>query len=158
MAQVLNSFPLRYDYIKFIRPLSNSDAGQLFIHILEYVNGEDQIVINDTIRPLFEIIKNDIDCNAKTYNTKTGKYHWNYKGGITPINKQIRNSIKMNYWRGDVFSRDNYTCQKCNVLGGILNAHHIKEFSKYPELRFDIDNGITLCKDCHIQIHKKINL
>ena len=60
----------------------------------------------------------------------------------------------MKAWRKAVFERDSYKCQKCGKIGGKLNAHHIKPFSLYPDLRFDIDNGITLCKECHIELHK----
>ena len=85
----------------------------------------------------------------------TGSKHWNWQGGITPINERIRHSIEYQEWRKDVFERDSYTCQKCGARNGLgktlyLEAHHMKSFSKYPKLRFDVDNGITLCKEfCH---------
>src|ERR1022692_4646359 len=52
-------------------------------------------------------------------------------------------------WRKAVFSRDNYTCQDCGVKGGRLQAHHIKAFKAFPELRHTLSNGLTLCLDCH---------
>lgn len=65
-----------------------------------------------------------------------------------------RNSRPYIEWRVAVFERDKYTCQKCGSIGGYLHAHHIKEWEYYPELRYDIDNGITLCRrPCHKQIH-----
>jgi hypothetical protein len=52
-------------------------------------------------------------------------------------------------WRNSIFKRDNWTCQECKVKGGRLEAHHKKPFKKFPELRFELSNGITLCKECH---------
>lgn len=82
--------------------------------------------------------------------------HWNWNGGVTPYHVKIRNNDEYKNWRKVVFGRDNYTCQKCKQVGGNMNAHHIKSFTDYPELIFDINNGITLCESCHKKIHKSI--
>lgn len=66
-----------------------------------------------------------------------------------------RNTLEYAAWRTKVFIRDNYTCQSCGKLGGELNAHHIKSFKNYPKLRTKIENGITLCVDCHKAQHRK---
>lgn len=90
--------------------------------------------------------------------------HPNWKGGITPLNKNIRNSKDYSNWRKAIFERDNYTCQECGKVGGYLEAHHspksfaqiikennIKTFEQALECKelWDINNGITLCLDCH---------
>jgi 5-methylcytosine-specific restriction endonuclease McrA len=87
-----------------------------------------------------------------------GKNNSNWKGGITPIGKKIRNSIDFELWRNSVFTRDNYTCQKYGTRGSRLHAHHVKNFAQYPELRFAIDNGITLSDKAHREFHKKYGL
>lgn len=90
--------------------------------------------------------------------TKRGAESHLWKGGITPINSKIRNSTEYSIWRKAIFERDNYTCQECGERGGHLNAHHIKPFSIFPELRLDMNNGISLCNDCHKTKHKMIKL
>lgn len=77
-----------------------------------------------------------------------------WKGGVTPTNTKIRQSADYKQWRKSVFARDNYTCQECNarsVIGErvVLNADHIKPFASHPDLRFDVNNGRTLCIECH---------
>lgn len=80
---------------------------------------------------------------------QSGSKHPFWKGGITPINRKIRNSLEYKLWRGAVFARDDYTCVWCGARGVKINADHIKPFAYYPELRLAIDNGRTLCVGCH---------
>ena len=83
-----------------------------------------------------------------------GKNNPAWKGGTTPERTRIWHSIEMRLWREAVFTRDNYTCQKCEQHGGTLRPHHIFNFATYLDLRFDITNGITLCDKCHQAFHK----
>ena len=62
--------------------------------------------------------------------------------------------LKYMEWRSRVFERDNWTCQTCG-LRGYVEPHHIKGWTKYPELRYVIENGITLCYDCHKLTRRK---
>jgi len=85
---------------------------------------------------------------------KKPEQNGNWKGGITPLNKRIRSSEIFKKWREKVFKRDNYICQECGIksqkgIKVILHAHHIKPFAKFTKLRFEINNGLTLCKKCH---------
>jgi hypothetical protein len=87
------------------------------------------------------------------------------KPGIrkTKLYEQIRMLPIYIHWRLKVFIRDNFTCQGCRRIGGELQAHHIKSFSDILkdnniktikeallcEELWDINNGVTLCIDCH---------
>ena len=74
--------------------------------------------------------------------------HFNWKGGISK-NSHSNDEPKYKQWRSDIFQRDNWTCQTCGLKGKKLVAHHIKSWAKFPELRYEIENGITLCEECH---------
>lgn len=93
-----------------------------------------------------------VECE-RTIN-RLGEKNQNWQGGISTENNRIRTSREMKIWRKAVFERDDYTCQICGNRSGkdnpvIIHADHIKPFAHYPELRFAIDNGRTLCIDCH---------
>jgi len=66
------------------------------------------------------------------------------------MDRQVRLSRQYYIWRSAVLRKDNYTCVKCgDDRKSVLEVDHIKPFSLFPELRFAIDNGRTLCSDCH---------
>ena len=54
-----------------------------------------------------------------------------------------------------VLERDNWTCQKCGTKEKQLHCHHIIGIELNPIESADIDNCITLCKDCHNEVHKQ---
>lgn len=76
-----------------------------------------------------------------------GCHFW--KGGLSDENKLQRKRREYKEWRTSVYERDNYTCQCCGAYGGRLNAHHLIPFADCEELRYDVNNGITLCVNCH---------
>lgn len=77
-----------------------------------------------------------------------GSKHPKWKGGVSRAYRTGYYSIEYKEWRKSVFKRDGYACRGCGDIG-YITAHHIKSFSHYPKLRYDIDNGLTLCEKCH---------
>ena len=66
--------------------------------------------------------------------------------------KHDRSSTRYCYWRTSVFQRDRYRCRICGTQKD-LQAHHIEHWKNNKELRYDTDNGITLCRKCHLKEH-----
>jgi hypothetical protein len=108
----------------------------------------------ETRRKISNAKMGSIPWNKGLYGLNSGEKAINWKGGLTPESKRIRNSCEYIFWRKQIYIRDNFTCTICNEHGGRLNAHHINNFADFPELRFVIDNGITMCKKCHKEFHK----
>ncbi len=80
---------------------------------------------------------------------KRGKDTNNWQGGKISDRKLEMSRDTYKQWRTSIFRRDNYTCQICFERGGNLEADHIKEWCNYPELRYELNNGRTLCVECH---------
>jgi len=99
-----------------------------------------------------EYRKNHADAMEKAVR-RGPEHHW-WNGG-----KAKPRSFTPEYmeWRKKIYERDDFTCQKCGEVGGNLNAHHIKSWAKHPDLRYIIENGITLCYGCHRQEHRYAN-
>ena len=104
---------------------------------------------------------------------KIGSKNPAWKDGRTTLKERIYKTYKYHNWRQQVFIRDNFTCRKCGEVGGRLEAHHIKPYRKlieeagknlplYPLYdsimiytpMWDINNGKTLCKKCHLRLKR----
>ena len=95
--------------------------------------------------------------NTKTCGDRTVHYSGencgNWKGGATPKYIRIRTSKSYNAWRDAVYKKCWYTCQCCGQSKNInKEAHHFLNFSSNEDLRFDVNNGILLCSECHIAV------
>lgn len=93
-------------------------------------------------------------CKECRIKLNSGENTYNWKGGVYDSEKEtFRKTYEFKKWRSDVYKRDNYTCQCCGAKRGKLNAHHLDGYNWYTEGRTDINNGITLCEDCHMNFH-----
>ena len=129
---------------------------------------------DDEVRPVDEkeVIREQAlaqftkELDGKIKNLQEGEYlQITYRIDIVRENGKVRggsgsqrNMPEYIAWRKAVYERDNYTYQECGARGGSLNAHHIKSWAHHPELRFDVNNGVTLCRDCHSKEHPHLNL
>ena len=101
----------------------------------------------ETLRKL-RLRRWSIERKEKAKGKWTGKNNPLWKGGVTKGGKR-RDTDELRKWRKAVYERDKYTCQECGAKGVKIQADHIKPFALYPEIRFDINNGRTLCVPCH---------
>lgn len=103
-------------------------------------------------RPLHSIIMKEKH-KQKSFGYKTGcllrDKNPSWKGGVTYEYRLFRKSRDYQKWRKVVLFRDNYRCVFCGTKNKPLHVDHIKQYAYYPELRLSIDNGRTLCLECH---------
>ena len=141
------------------KPLIGQKFGKLFVrdyYLGNKENSKDTYYIcdcdcgaKDIIVYRGNLVKGASKSGGCLRHENSGEKNWNWKGGVTPAQMKARNSYGYGKWRDAVFEYDDYTCQCCGQRGGKLNAHHINNFSDYENQRFDVNNGITLCENCH---------
>jgi hypothetical protein len=112
----------------------------------KYITGHNSFVKNP-----FTGKTHSFESKAMMSAQRVGVRPANYKGGTKSERQMLMQRQDYIIWRTAVFMRDDYTCQTCNTRGGKLEADHIKPWSLYPDLRYAIDNGRTLCVSCHRQ-------
>lgn len=113
--------------------------------------------------PFSDDWKKNISYVRKSLGIAKGKNNPNWRGGITKLSQQVRNSKKYAAWRWEVFERDHFQCIHCQTNRGPFNANHIRPFSvllhennissledalQCADL-WNITNGETLCEPCH---------
>lgn len=89
--------------------------------------------------------------------SRKGKNSPSYNFSITDedrILKRTLNRDKLNSWRKNIFKRDDYKCVICGQ-NGYLHAHHLDGYHWCKDKRYDLNNGVTLCKEHHYTFHKK---
>lgn len=87
---------------------------------------------------------------AKNWVRPSGAAHYNWKGGVNYRDKHSLCNPDYREWRKSVFARDTHKCRIADEnCDGMLQAHHILRWSEFPELRYQINNGITLCQAHH---------
>lgn len=101
------------------------------------------------IQASFKGRKHLMETIEKMRKAKSGENHPNWKGGITSESAKLRNNAKMKAWRHAIYVRDGSKCVICGDNERIC-ADHIKSFRDFPELRYDRNNGRTLCYSCHL--------
>lgn len=153
--------PIFFDWFDVTQDLTAAEKGNLIDCLIIRDIGNDTGILNLSGCgakgfDVFMKLKDKIDRFRELENGRpSGEFHWNWKGGKTPINQRERSSKAYTEWRKAVFVRDNFTCQICGQVGGKLNAHHIKRWSTNVNERYQVENGVTLCKKCHDSVHGK---
>lgn len=90
---------------------------------------------------------------SKLHNLKGEKSKW-WRGGITKERDLIGQWTRNNAY--EVHKKYNFTCQKCGTSSSNLHAHHVIPVAQDISKAYDVENLITVCDKCHIEIHKSL--
>ncbi|HEY5587362.1 MAG TPA: hypothetical protein VIK86_00240 [Candidatus Paceibacterota bacterium] len=122
------------------------------------------LICNNEWESTADNLRSGRGCPKCAIKNNSGINAWNYNPNLTQEEREVRRSYigdeNYSHWRNSVFKRDDYTCQHCGARNGMgkaitLNAHHLNGYHWDKENRMNVDNGITLCKECHDEFHKR---
>lgn len=82
-------------------------------------------------------------------------YLWIKDRTVALDSRRMDSGKKWSDWRKAVFARDKYTCQDCGVSKVYIEPHHIIPKRIALEKIYDINNGVTLCRPCHLKTFGK---
>ena len=136
LGDELKSFAFFRSYYEAAQELPDEQRLALYDAILRYAFDNQVPELNGLVKTCFTLIKLSLDVSIAK--AKSGRSTEEYKE-----------------WRASVLARDNFMCQSCGITKAKLNAHHIKRFRNDIGGRTDIDNGMTLCERCHIELHSQ---
>lgn len=102
---------------------------------------------------------------GKPLHALRGDKNPSWKGGTVELRQKINKLFQYRQWRSDIYNRDNFTCVLCgnNISGNLECDHYPKPFfeiirdnkidstikAMICEELWDLNNGRTLCKQCH---------
>ena len=122
----------------------------------EYINNDTPLLVQCIKHGKFYITLSEVTKKLKYHNGNGCKKCRDENQRILEYHDRqyIRKSYQYSHWRKEVLNFFNYICQKCGKVAKLgQHAHHIKNFASNSELRFDINNGIVLCEECHKLFH-----
>ncbi len=100
--------------------------------------------------------KHTDEYRAKLSQSRKGTQNPNWQGGLSLIRSRYRRDFRHIIWKRKVLERDEHECCECQDVSNIskLEAHHLREYALYVDQRYDVENGVTLCHNCHRDVHK----
>jgi len=135
-----------------VSPMKGRKIGKHKSHILSE-KGRETLIASNKRRVWTDEMREKLSkCIKPAWIFLRGENNPNWKKDKSKSERlvMLRKTVAYEEWRNSVFERDKYTCQECgDKRGGNLEADHIKPFAYFPELRFELSNGKTLCKECH---------
>lgn len=146
----------QFNWIIPITPtIKRSKTGCVIWKCLCIYNNCNTIFYTSTVQITRGIVKS---CGCLRSVRVKGKDHPLYNHSLSDEDrKSSRNrnhQLETRIWRESVYKRDNYSCVRCSDnRGGNLNAHHLNGWTPFPDQRFNVDNGVTLCDKCHKEFH-----
>lgn len=148
-----DSFIFYRSFFESAKTLKTKDKLKFFESVCDYALNDIEPDLEGPALGMFNLLKPQVDANTRKYENgcKGGRPKKHDPDEATEA-KKARNSSEYKDWKRSVFERDNYTCQLCGSKKD-LQAHHKLDFVEFPDKRFDVDNGLTLCRSCHNKIH-----